>query len=402
MDTILHILFHKQPLSQQKRIQKRRLAVYIALDHSHTGGSVSVFDHGEFDHHESLHFFDDPATGLRAIVAIHSTALGPAAGGCRRWQYANDDDAVTDVLRLSRGMTYKNAVAGLPFGGGKAVILANEAAPKSEALFQAFGRAIDSLGGRYVTAEDVGISVDDMRIVASETRYVSGLPQSGAEAGGDPSPWTALGVFLGIAAAVKTRLGKETLDGVSVAVQGVGHVGLYLCRLLHEAGAKLLVADVSRDCLNAVRREIPVDIVAPTEILFADVDVLAPCALGNVLNSTTIPEVKASIVAGAANNQLATAEDGSRLAERGVLYAPDYVINAGGVISVAHEYLGRSSEDEVRAEVAKIPARLADIFEEAAETGAATNQIADALARQLVAGSTDGGDSTDKHKRHIA
>ncbi len=363
---------------------------------------MSVFDHGEFDHHESLHFFDDPATGLRAIVAIHSTALGPAAGGCRRWQYANDGDAVTDVLRLSRGMTYKNAVAGLPFGGGKAVILANEAAPKSEALFQAFGRAIDSLGGRYVTAEDVGISVDDMRIVASETRYVSGLPQSGAEAGGDPSPWTALGVFLGIEAAVKTRLGKETLDGVSVAVQGVGHVGLYLCRLLHEAGAKLLVADVSRDCLNAVRREIPVDIVAPTEILFSDVDVLAPCALGNVLNSTTIPGVKASIVAGAANNQLATAEDGSRLAARDVLYAPDYVINAGGVISVAHEYLGRSSEDEVRAEVAKIPARLVDIFEEAAETGAATNQIADALARQLVAGSTDGGDSTDKHKRHIA
>lgn len=363
---------------------------------------MSVFDHGEFDHHESLHFFDDPASGLRAIVAIHSTALGPAAGGCRRWQYANDGDAVTDVLRLSRGMTYKNAVAGLPFGGGKAVILAQEDAPKSEALFQALGRAIDALGGRYVTAEDVGISVDDMRIVAGETRYVSGLPQSGAEAGGDPSPWTAIGVFLGIEAAVRTRLGKDTLDGIRIAVQGVGHVGHHLCRLLHEAGAGLVVADVSRDCLTAVSREMPVDIVAPTEILFSDVDVLAPCALGNVFNSTTIPGIRASIIAGAANNQLATEQDGARLAERGILYAPDYVINAGGVISVAHEYLGRSSKDEVRAEVDRIPERLTDIFEEAAATGAATNEIADALARRLVAGSTNGGDSTGNHKRRIA
>ncbi len=350
---------------------------------------MSVFDHGEFDHHESVHFFDDPDTGLKAIVALHSTALGPAAGGCRRWQYANEADAITDVLRLSRGMTYKNAVAGLPFGGGKSVILASESSPKSEALFRAFGRAIHSLGGQYVTAEDVGISVDDMRVVGSETRYVSGLPQSGSDAGGDPSPWTALGVYLGIEAAVKSRLGRDNLDGVRVAVQGVGHVGVYLCKLLHDAGAQLFVADVSRESLRRIQAEMPVEIVPPNEILFADVDVLAPCALGNVLNSTTIPKLKARVVAGAANNQLATEQDGVRLAESEILYAPDYVINAGGVISVAREYLGQSSADEVRAEVCRIPERMVAIFDAAAATGEPTNRIADDLARRIVAGRAD-------------
>lgn len=347
---------------------------------------MSVFDHPEFDQHESIHHVHDAATGLRAIVAIHSTALGPAAGGCRRWQYVDSDAALTDALRLSRGMTYKNAIAGLAFGGGKSVILASDDTPKSPEMFRAFGRAIDSLGGKYVTAEDVGCSVDDMRSVAEETSYVSGLPKSGDSAGGDPSPITALGVFLGIRAATKTQLGADSLQDVKVAVQGVGSVGLNLCRLLHEAGARLTVADVNRENLQQARDELPVTEVAPIELLYSNVDVLAPCALGNVLTEQTIPNIQAKVIAGAANNQLATAEDGARLAARDILYAPDYVINAGGIINVAHEYFGDSSEARVLAEVGEIPMRLDAIFAEARESGEPTNLIADRMARQIVDG----------------
>ena len=346
---------------------------------------MSVFDHVEFDNHESVHYFRDEQTGLKAIVAVHSTALGPGAGGTRRWIYRSDAEALTDVLRLSRGMTYKNAVAGLKFGGGKAVILASEDAPKSPELFRAFGRCVDSLSGRYVTAEDVGCSVDDMRYVGEETQFVSGLPQSGKDAGGDPSPWTALGCIQGIEAAVQARLGKDSLDGIRVAVQGVGHVGYYLCRLLHEAGAELFIADVNSDNLKMTLDAIPAMVVPPSEVLFADVDVLAPCALGNILTSSTIPNIKAKVIAGAANNQLSTPADGLRLAQRDVLYAPDYVINAGGIISVAHEYYGDASEDDVRADVGRIKDRLADLFRQAAETGRPTNELADELARKLVA-----------------
>lgn len=345
---------------------------------------MGVFDHAEFDQHESLHFINDASTGLRSIIAIHSTALGPAAGGCRRWSYATDADALTDALRLSRGMTYKNAVAELPFGGGKAVILANDGAPKSPELLAAFGKAVDSLSGRYVTAEDVGMSVEDMRHVKKQTQYVSGLPQSGDSAGGDPSPWTALGVFLGIQAAARTRLSKDSLDGLTVAVQGVGHVGLHLCRLLHEAGAKLIVADVNRKHLSTVSEAMPVEIVAPGQILHSDADVLAPCALGNILTAATIPGIKAKVIAGAANNQLSTLEDGARLSAREILYAPDYVINAGGIISVSHEYYGGSSESKVRADVEKIPQRLETIFSEAQESNRPTNELADEFARRLI------------------
>src|SRR5210317_2441301 len=346
---------------------------------------MSVFDHLEFDNHESLHYFNDDKTGLRAIVAVHSTALGPAAGGTRRWVYENDADALTDVLRLSRGMSYKNAVAGLRFGGGKAVILANPDTAKSPEQFRAYCRSVDSLGGRYVTAEDVGCSVEDMRIVHEETEFVSGLPQSGHDAGGDPSPWTALGCFQGIEAAAKARLGSESLEGLRIAVQGVGHVGLHLCRLLHEAGTELLISDVNRDNLKMATDEMPATVVAPSELLFADVDVLAPCALGNILTSATIPKIKAKVIAGAANNQLAAAEDGIRLAERDILYAPDYVINAGGIISVAAEYYGNSSEDDVRADVGRIKDRLKNIFTQAKETGRPTHELADELARSIVA-----------------
>ena len=346
---------------------------------------MSVFDHPEFDHHEALHFFDEPKSGLRAVIAVHSTALGPGAGGCRRWTYASDRDAITDVLRLSRGMTYKNAVAGLPFGGGKAVILATDAAPKSQALFRALGRAVDSLGGRYVTAEDVGINVDDMRIVREVTPYVSGLPKTDNSAGGDPSPWTADGVYLGMRAAAKARLGKDTLEGLRIAVQGVGSVGLHLCKLLRDAGATVIVADVNRENLRRATQLDGVRHVSPRDILFADVDILAPCALGNILNSESIPRIRAKVVAGAANNQLSTERDGERLAQHGILYAPDYVINAGGIISVARELLGQSSEEEVRREVDHIPERLSDIFREAEASGRPTNKIADELARRIVA-----------------
>ena len=349
---------------------------------------MSVFDHGEFDNHEALHFFNDTSTGLRAIIAVHSTALGPAAGGCRRWSYASDADALTDALRLSRGMTYKNAVSELPFGGGKAVILASDDAPKSPELLAAFGSAVDSLGGSYVTAEDVGMSVGDMRHVHRQTQFVSGLPQSGDHAGGDPSPWTALGVFLGIEAAVKTRLGNDSIDGLTIAVQGIGHVGAHLCKLLHDAGANLLIADVNRDNLDAVSASMPVKVVAPAELLYADADVLSPCALGNILTSATIPKIKAKVIAGAANNQLSTEADGVRLLAREILYAPDYVINAGGIISVSHEYYGDSSEDHVRADVEKIPQRLQAIFAEATSTGRTTNELADDYARRLIAAGT--------------
>ena len=350
---------------------------------------MSVFDHAEFDHHEAIHFFDDPTTGLKAIIAVHSTALGPAAGGCRRWQYTTDEDALTDVLRLSRGMTYKNAVAGLPFGGGKSVILASDDAPKSPQLFRAFGRAVESLNGLYIAAEDVGINVDDIRQAGEETSYVSGLPQHGDSAGGDPSPWTALGVYLGIRAAAKVRLGKDSLEGVSIAVQGAGHVGSRLCKMLADAGAQIFVADVNRSNLKRVSAAMEVTEVSPRDILFQDVDILAPCALGNVLNSETIPRVRAKVIAGAANNQLATERDGQRLAERGILYAPDYVINAGGVISVAREHLGQSSEDQVRSEVSGIPARLEEIFAEARAAERPTNVVADELARRIVDKSDD-------------
>lgn len=350
---------------------------------------MGVFDHAEFDSHESLHYFYDEQTGLKAIIAVHSTALGPAAGGTRRWVYGNDADALTDVLRLSRGMTYKNAVAGLRFGGGKAVILADDDTPKSPELLRAYGRCVDSLGGKYITAEDVGCSVDDMRYVNEETEFVSGLPQSGGHAGGDPSPWTALGCFLGIEAAVQARLGASTLNGIKVALQGVGHVGQQLGRLLHDAGAEIVVSDVNREHLDAVTNEIPAKVIAPGDILYADVDVLAPCALGNILTSVTVPDIKAKVIAGSANNQLATPADGMRLAERNILYAPDYVINAGGIISVAAEYYDNGSADDVRGDVGRIKDRLQEIFARAEKTGRPTNELADELARSIVDAATE-------------
>jgi leucine dehydrogenase len=329
--------------------------------------------------HEQVVYYRHPASGLREIIAIHNTALGPALGGVRLWPYGSEDEALTDVLRLSRGMTYKSAVAGLSLGGGKAVII-GEPTVKSEALFRNFGRFVDSLEGRYIAAEDVGTAVEDMDIIARETRYVSGRRGQS----GDPSPATAFGVFQGLRAAVRRRLGRSDLVGVKVAVQGLGHVGQALCALLAEAGARLVVADVNFLRVQRAMQRFGAAAVAPSLIHAADVDVFAPCALGGGLNDRTIPALNAKVVAGAANNQLGEARHGALLAERGILYAPDYVINAGGIINISYE---RGGYDRARAyaHIARIAGTLDAIFARADSEKAPTSVIADRMAEQIVA-----------------
>ena len=340
-----------------------------------------IFDAREFDAHEMVVFGHDAPTGLKAIIALHSTALGPAAGGCRMWPYASQAEAVTDVLRLSRGMSYKNAMAGLPFGGGKAVIIGDSRLLKTPELFAAFGRMVDSLRGRYVTAEDVGTTTADMAHVARATRYVSGLGRLPGQAGGDPAPKTALGVFLGLKAAVKFKLGRNDLAGLTVAVQGVGGVGYHLCGLLAAAGARLKVADVVPAAVARVAKEFGATQVPPVSVLEEEADVLAPCALGAILNNRSIARLRVPVIAGAANNQLARNEDGEALRAAGILYAPDYVINAGGIISVAREYYG-GTEAQVLEDLEGIPARLTEIFERARRDNCSTSEIADRMARE--------------------
>ena len=346
---------------------------------------MAVFEDSAFDDHERVIFCRDAATDLKAIIAIHSTALGPAAGGCRLWQYATDDEALHDVLRLSQGMSYKNAMAGLTFGGGKAVILKTKGFAGTDALYEKFGDFVELLNGSYITAEDVGMSVEIMQTIARRTRFVSGLPKKAGQAGGDPSPKTAFGVFNGIEAAVQFKLSRDNVKGLKVAVQGVGNVGYNLCRYLHEAGAKLIVADMNEARVKAACEEFGAEPVTLDEILFQQVDVLSPCALGAILNGRTIPKLRTPIVGGAANNQLETLADGQRLSDAGILYAPDYVINGGGIINVASEYHGTEDDDEVMQLIAAIGPRLTRIFEEAASTGRPTNVIADGQARKIIA-----------------
>ena len=350
---------------------------------------MDLFTLPDFDGHEQVVFGHDRATGLRAIIAIHSTALGPSAGGCRMWAYPTSEEALTDALRLSRGMSYKNAMAELGLGGGKAVIIGDAHAHKTPALFQAFGRLVEGLAGRYITAEDVGTTTADMEQVASQTRYVSGLKRASGEVGGDPGPKTALGVFLGIQAAVRFQLGRG-LEGLTVAVQGLGGVGHPLCRLLAAEGVRLKVADARTEVAERVREELGATVVPSQSILEQEADVFAPCALGAVLAEQSIPRLGARIVAGAANNQLAREIDGEALMRAGVLYAPDYVINAGGIINVAHEYRGGSSETAVHAAIKKIPQRLTEIFERARRESLPTSRVADQMARErLQAGRRD-------------
>ncbi|HEX2494802.1 MAG TPA: Glu/Leu/Phe/Val dehydrogenase dimerization domain-containing protein [Steroidobacter sp.] len=343
-----------------------------------------MFDNPCFDAHERVVFGHDPANGLRAIIAVHSTALGPAAGGCRFWRYASSAEALTDALRLSRGMSYKSAMADLPLGGGKAVVLLDGRQQKSPGLLRAFGRLVHSLGGAYVTAEDVGASVSDMEIVGTQTPYVSGLPRTAVDADGNPAPKTALGVYLGLKAAVQFQLGRGSLDGLSIAVQGVGEVGYELCKFLAAEGARLRVADVRPHLVQRAIDEfgaIPVDASA---ILFERVDVLAPCALGAAFNAAAISGLQARVIAGAANNQLAAREDGARLHAAGVLYAPDYVINAGGIISVGREYLGGATAESIEGEIRRIPDRLTAIFERSRREDRPTSEIADEMAREKI------------------
>ncbi|MDE0878602.1 MAG: amino acid dehydrogenase [Sphingomonas bacterium] len=346
---------------------------------------TSVWNFPDFDNHEGVHAFTDRESGLRAIIAVHSTHLGPAAGGARFWHYAAGDLAVTDALRLSRGMSFKNAMAGLELGGGKGVILAEKpgdvATPEQ---LRAFGRAVESLGGRYVTAEDVGMSEERMKVIAGETSYVSGLPVESGAAGGDPGPYTAHGVYLGVKAAAKRGLGTDDMKGVHVAIQGVGSVGGGLARLLAKDGATLTLADVDAARAAALAAELGGETVAAGAILAVEADIFSPNALGAILTEATIPTLTAKVVAGGANNQLATREDYARLHERGILYAPDYVINAGGIINVGLEYLGQGDEAEVMARIAKIPARLDQVWDESDRTGAPAAEVADMIAMRLI------------------
>ena len=347
---------------------------------------MAVFNDSAFDNHERVLFCRDESVGLFAIIAVHSTALGPAAGGTRLWSYEDADEAVHDVLRLSQGMSYKNAMAGLSFGGGKAVIAKTRDFDGSDALYERFGEFVDSLNGDYITAEDVGMTPEIMLTIARKTKHVTGLPRQAGKAGGDPSPKTAYGVFKGIEAAAKFKLGLDDIKGLRVAVQGVGHVGYFLCQRLHDAGVSLVVSDIDEDRVRQACDKFGATAVGVDEILYQDVDVIAPCALGAVLDERSIPRLKASIVAGGANNQLATPEDGQRVADAGILYAPDYVINGGGIINVACEYEGDVDDADVMELVAKIGPRLQRVFEEAEETGKPTNVVADAHARRIIAG----------------
>lgn len=341
---------------------------------------MPVFSHPEFlGHegvgHEGVHFVHDPATGLKAIIAIHNTVRGPAVGGCRMWPYADEDAALTDALRLARGMTYKSALADLPFGGGKSVIIGDSRREKTPELLRAMGRAVDRLGGAYVIAEDVGTTVYDMDTVATATKHVACT----SEGSGNPSPYTALGVLRGIQAAVQYKLNRNAgdLDGVGVAVQGLGQVGYALCRSLKELGARLFVSDIAPDRVARAAEEFGATPVSPDAIFDTDADVFAPCALGGILDDRTIARLKVRIVAGAANNQLAADRHGAQLAKRGILYAPDYAINAGGVIEIA---LSKKGDAAIRERVEGIRATLLEIFARADAERAPTHKIADRMA----------------------
>ncbi len=337
---------------------------------------------GRYDH-EQVVFCNEPDAGLKAIIAIHDTTLGPSLGGCRFYSYNTDEEGLNDVLRLARGMTYKASIAGLNLGGGKSVIIGNPETDKNEYIFRAFGRFVEGLGGRYITAEDVNTSVRDMECVRMETRYVTGISRA-LGGSGDPSVVTAFGVFVGIKAALKTKRGTEDLSGIKVAIQGVGHVGYKLCRYLHDAGADLFVSDINQEAVDRAVTEFDANAIEGDNIHALDVDVFAPCALGAVLDDRTIAEIKALIVAGAANNQLAASrEHGAALLKRGILYAPDYAINSGGLINVANELEGYNRERAFK-QAEGIYDTLMEIFKMSADEGIPTNVASDRLAENRI------------------
>lgn len=340
-----------------------------------------MFDNKNFEGHESVHLFSDKKTGLKAIIAIHNTARGPAAGGTRFWSYPTEKAAMEDALNLSRAMSFKNAMADIPFGGGKAVILRPEAEFDRSELFKVYGRAVESLGGIYRTAEDVGVTTADMENVHTQTAYVGGLDKGNA-ASGDPSPITAEGVFRCLKIAANNALGAESLDGLKVAVQGLGHVGYSLCEKLAQAGVHLFVADINEAVVQKAQQELGVKVVSTNVIHTAPVDIFAPCALGGAINPDSIQDLKAKIVGGAANNQLLNPEMGEILRNRGILYCPDYVINGGGIINVAAELSGTYDPEWVDGKLNGLTQTLSEIFTIAESENRPTNEVADRLARQ--------------------
>lgn len=349
---------------------------------------MTLFDSPSFEGHEGVHAFYDEKTGLKAVIAVHSTARGPAAGGCRMWRYESTEAAVEDVLKLSRAMSYKNAVADLDLGGGKAVIIGDSRTQKSPALFEAFGRAVDRLGGAYWTAEDVGVTPDDLAAARRSTRYVAGLEGTPASSG-DPSPVTAEGVFRGAMLVAKRLWNATDLSGLTVAVQGVGHVGGYLCDKLHAAGAKLIVTDVNEPVLRAVAERTNATVIAPDAIFDTGAEIFAPCALGGAINEQTLGRLKARAIVGAANNQLSGHAVGRELFERGVVYAPDYVVNGGGIINVAAEIRaleqnGAFDPAWVEGKLARLMLTLEEVLERSVQEGRPTHEIAAEIARSRI------------------
>jgi leucine dehydrogenase len=331
--------------------------------------------------HEEILFCNDQSTGLKAIIAVHNTVLGPALGGTRMWMYANEMEALKDVLRLSKGMTYKNSISGLNLGGGKAVIIGDARSMKSEALFRRFGKFVDSLAGNYITAEDVGISPSDMQWVNMETKHVAGLPGKS----GDPSPVTAYGVYMGIKACAKEQFGSDSLSGKTIAVQGVGHVGEYLVKHLTDENANVVITDIHEETLLRVSKQYGVKVVAPNEIYDVPMDIYAPCALGATINDDTLGRLRCSIIAGAANNQLQDEQKhGLELMNKGIIYAPDYTINAGGVINCFSEVEGLSSE-WAHVKAGEIYTTILNIIKRSKEVNIPTYQIANKIAEERIA-----------------
>jgi len=325
--------------------------------------------------HEQIALFNDPESGLKGVVAIHNTTLGPALGGCRMWKYKTEEDAIIDVLRLSKGMTYKASIAGLNLGGGKAVIIGDAKKDKTEKLFRSFGRFVEGLGGRYITAEDVGTNIHDMENVKIETNYVTGISKS-LGGSGDPSPVTAFGVYMGIKASVKERFKRDSLDGLKISVQGLGHVGSHLVDYLSKEGVKIYVTDIDNKKIDEMVDKYGCIAVDKDEILNQEVDIYAPCALGATVNKDTIPQLKCEIIAGAANNVLENSKlDSEALVKRNILYAPDYVINAGGLINVANELEGYDKEKAFN-QAEKIYDTLSGIFNRAKNESITTTQAA--------------------------
>lgn len=345
---------------------------------------MSIFEADDFDDHEMVAVCSDKKSGLRSIIAIHSTALGPSLGGTRMYPYASFDVALKDVLRISRAMSYKNAMAGLPLGGGKAVIIGNPERDKSETLLLAHGSRVDALSGRYITAADLGMMPADMATIARTTRHVVGYQQHG-KSGGDTGPVTALGVLVGLKAAVKHRLGAHDLKGLTVAIQGLGNVGMALAQHLHDEGARLLVADVNRAAVQTAVRTLGAQSTSPEDIVTAECDVLSPNALGAVLDDRTVPRIRARVIAGAANNQLAKRYLGHELLSRKILFAPDYVISAGGVTCACAQLLGWS-DAEIERRVREIARTAEAIFLRSDREGLPTDVIADRMAQERIAG----------------